>query len=69
MTNPWLKKNPFMSMWVSSANAAFGATRGQVAALQGLQSSALARQAAQDVFDLWLNAIPRPASQRRQRRR
>ena len=29
MKNPWLKKNPLMSMWMSGANAVFGAARGR----------------------------------------
>jgi hypothetical protein len=29
MTNPWLKKNPFMSMWLSGANRMAGMMRGQ----------------------------------------
>ena len=29
MSNPWLKKNPFMSMWLSAANRAAGTFRGQ----------------------------------------
>ena len=27
MTNPWLKKNPMMSLWLSAANAAAGRVR------------------------------------------
>ena len=30
MTNPWLKKNPFMSMWLSTVNRVSGTLRGQV---------------------------------------
>ena len=29
MANPWLKKNPFMSMWLSTANRVAGSLRGQ----------------------------------------
>ena len=29
MPNPWNKKNPLMSMWLSSANRVAGAVRGQ----------------------------------------
>lgn len=29
MKNPWLKKNPFMSMWLSGANRIAGTVRGQ----------------------------------------
>ena len=31
-SNPWLKKNPLLSIWLSTANAMMGAARGQVAA-------------------------------------
>jgi len=29
MANPWLKKNPFMSRWLSTANRVAGSLRGQ----------------------------------------
>lgn len=32
MANPWLKKNPFMSMWLSMANRVAGPLRGQATA-------------------------------------
>jgi hypothetical protein len=32
MANPWLKKNPFMSMWLSAANGVAGTVRGQATA-------------------------------------
>ncbi len=32
MANPWTKKNPLMSMWLSAANAWAGAARGLAAA-------------------------------------
>lgn len=32
MANPWLKKNPFMSMWLSTANRVAGTLRGQATA-------------------------------------
>ena len=32
MANPWLKKNPFMSMWLSTANRVAGSLRGQTTA-------------------------------------
>ena len=30
--NPWLKKNPFLSMWLSSANRVVGAVRARATA-------------------------------------
>ena len=32
MANPWLKKNPFMSMWLSTANRVAGTMRGHATA-------------------------------------
>jgi len=32
MSNPWLKKNPFMSLWLSTANRMAGSLRGQATA-------------------------------------
>ena len=40
MSNPWLKKNPFMSMWLSGANSVANSARGQLAAEAKRQSSA-----------------------------
>jgi hypothetical protein len=42
MSNPWLKKNPFMSMWLSAANRVAGTLRGQATA----QATAQARRQA-----------------------
>ena len=32
MANPWLKKNPFMSMWLSGANSIANTARVRIAA-------------------------------------
>lgn len=32
MSNPWLKKNPFMSIWLSEANRIASVMRGQATA-------------------------------------
>jgi len=32
MANPWLKKNPFMSIWLSAANRVAATARGQATA-------------------------------------
>jgi len=38
--NPWGKKNPFLSMWLSGANAIAGAARSRVTAEAKRQTSA-----------------------------
>lgn len=58
MANPWLKKNPFMSMWLSAANRVAGTLRGQVTA-----------QARRQVKAAVAEAISPPAPQAKPRRR
>lgn len=60
-TNPWLKKNPFMSMWLSGANRLAGAMRGQTTAQVKRQVSAAATKATNDNLKTMLGAT-KPAS-------
>jgi hypothetical protein len=48
MSNPFLKKNPFMSMWLSSANRMAGTLRGQATAQAKRQISAAVTKATND---------------------
>lgn len=41
MANPWLKKNPFLSMWLSGANKVAGTARAQVTAEMNRQTKAM----------------------------
>lgn len=45
MRNPWLKRNPFMSLWLSTANRVAGGVRGQVAAELRRQANAAVAEA------------------------
>ncbi len=68
MSNPWLKKNPFMSMWLSGANSVANSARGRMAAEARRQSSAAITKASQDMFSLWtggLSSAARPKPKRR----
>jgi hypothetical protein len=40
MANPWTKKNPFLSIWLSAANAWAGAARGAMTAAAKRQMAA-----------------------------
>lgn len=56
MANPWLKKNPFMSMWLSAANSAAGAARGRATAQvkrAGRTASTNLAKDMMDMMDLW----------------
>ena len=69
MKNPWGKKNPFLSMWLSGANAIAGAARSRVTAEAKRQASTAitrgARQATKQTIDA-LAGKP-PAKKRRKR--
>jgi hypothetical protein len=57
MANPWTKKNPFMSLWLSGANRVASQARGQVKASATKQQSALATQTARFWASAWLVPI------------
>jgi hypothetical protein len=63
--NPWGKKNPFMSMWLSGANAVAGAARSRVSAEAKRQTSAAITRGTKQMSDA-LAGKP-PAKKRRKR--
>lgn len=70
MRNPFLKKNPFMSMWLSGANSVAGSVRGHATAQAKRQVATATTKATHDVFDLWANALtPEPKKRTTKRRR
>lgn len=73
MKNPWAKKNPFMSMWLSGGYKVGGAARGQATAAirRELRNASMNATAAanQQIFDFWNAALGvAPKSRRRKRR-
>ena len=69
MSNPWLKKNPFMSMWLSGANSVANSARGRVAAEVKRQSTTAANKAVSDWLGIWTTALTAaPATKRRRKR-
>ena len=56
MKNPWIKKNPLMSMWMSGANAAIGHARGQVTAASKRQAAAVMAEGTKQMLRLWSEA-------------
>ena len=53
MRNPWLKKNPLMSMWLSGANAVWGAARGRATGAARRQSQTIMENGAREMMKLW----------------
>jgi hypothetical protein len=56
--NPWAKKNPFMSMWLSGVNRVGGLARGR--------ASAAAKHKA---VDFWTTALTPPKPKKQKSRR
>jgi truncated hemoglobin YjbI len=64
LANPWSKKNPFMSLWLSGANAAVGRAGGHARAAAKRTQSALTKKAAA----LWTDAMFAPFKPRRRKK-
>ena len=73
MKNPWTKENPFLSMWLSGANAIGGAARSQAAASIQREVTRASRNAGADasaqIVDFWSAALGAPAKPKKRRRR
>jgi len=57
MRNPWLKKNPFMSMWMSGANSVMGAARSRATAEGKRQAATMMSHGTKEVARFWTNAL------------
>ena len=66
MANPWTKKNPFLSMWLSGANALAGRARSAGAAEAKRQQTGFAKQTARLWSGAWLaDTKPKAKAKRR----
>jgi hypothetical protein len=72
MKNPWTKKNPFMSMWLSGANAAMGKARGQATAAVRREANKAASIATtsgvKQVAEFWTSVLKPPSTSRKRRK-
>ena len=72
MQNPWLKKNPFLSMWLSGANAAMGHGRSRALAAMRRDSAAITSQYMHAWMRIWTGsakpALAQKTITRRKRR-
>ncbi|MBI1891133.1 MAG: hypothetical protein HYS18_10835 [Burkholderiales bacterium] len=66
MKNPWLKKNPLLSMWLSGANAIAGSIRGHATAQARRQANAAIKKGTKQMMALWTGA---PAAPKRTRKK
>ena len=68
MKNPWLMKNPFMSMWLSGANALWGAARGQSMAAGKALMTSMMEENVRQAMRFWGVAVDTQATVPRKRR-
>ncbi|MGE5865216.1 MAG: hypothetical protein ACM32J_08955 [Rhizobacter sp.] len=72
MKNPWLKKNPWLIMWLSGANAVASQARAQASAEATRQARRTIDQGTKDMTrlwtDLWWPAAATPAAPKTTRR-
>ena len=69
MSNPWLKKNPFMSMWLSGANSVANTARARIAAEAKRQTTAAVTKATSDMFATWPGSSGPATSKKRKKNR
>lgn len=70
MKNPWTKKNPFLSMWMSGANSVAGAARSRATAEGKRQAATLMTSGSKQVADFWAAALtPKPQAKRKKKTR
>ena len=67
MANPWLKKNPFMSMWLTTANRAASGARQQAVRAARLQVAAAQTEVLRQMVDLWAGTPRKQAGKKRRR--
>lgn len=69
MKNPWTKKNPFLSMWLSGANAVAGTARSRATAEARRQTATMMTQGSRQMAELWGEALGVPPKKRRKKPR
>lgn len=71
MSNPWTKKNPWLSMWLSGANAIAGAARVRATAHARRQATTMMTRGTKEALDFWTTALSGapPVKKARKRRK
>jgi len=68
MKNPWTKKNPLLSMWLSGANAVAGSVRSRASAEAKRQTRVAMNQGIRQMTEFWTGALT-PAAPKRSRKK
>jgi hypothetical protein len=69
LKNPWIKRNPLLSMWMSGANAAMGRARGQAIAEGRRQAAFAVAAGTKKRIQFWTDATTASSPRRRKKAR
>jgi hypothetical protein len=69
MRNPWQKKNPFMSLWLSGANSVLGAARNRAMAEGRRQAASMTSEGQKQIIRFWTTALFGSPSRKRKKSR
>ncbi|MGH8808996.1 MAG: hypothetical protein ACREX0_14075 [Noviherbaspirillum sp.] len=69
MRNPWIKKNPLLSMWLNGANAIAGSVRGCAMAAGQRQMATMLTRSTKEMAAFWMSALNAPRTRKNRRRR
>lgn len=67
--NPWLKKNPMLSLWLSGANAIMGSARGHAMTSARRQSQAMMAEGTRQWLNFWSGGLAGKTRSTRKKRR
>lgn len=68
MKNPWAKKNPFLSMWLSGANAVADAARSRAVAESRRQAAIMTKETTKQIMDFHGRAWGAPPAKKKKRK-
>jgi hypothetical protein len=69
LKNPWMKKNPLLSMWLSGANAVAGSARGRAVAEGRRQAATMMTQNAKQIANFWSGGMLTPTPRKKRKPR
>jgi hypothetical protein len=69
MRNPWIKKNPLMSMWLSGANAVMGSARSRATAEAKRQAAAIMAEGTKQMVRFWTGGLIAPTARKKKKSR
>lgn len=69
MKNPWTKKNPLLSMWLSGANAVAGSARSRALAEGKRQAATAMTKATKQMMNFWSGGWAAAPPKKRKKRR